>query len=114
MSILEGIQLIILFGTLLTGLYSLVFPKRIQGFTGLIPDGGRGITEIRSILGGVFIGLAVAAFFLDPAVSYPMLGITYLVIAGIRTVSMFVDKSVVSSNWISIGTEVVFGALLLL
>lgn len=112
MTILKILQFIAILGTFLTGLYSLIWPKRIQGFTGLVPEGGRGVTEIRAILGGVFLGLAAGAFFLNHAVSYPLVGITYLVIAAVRTVSMFIDRSVVSSNWISIATEVIFGVLL--
>lgn len=41
--------------TVLTGLVSLFWPLRIRGFTGLDVSGGRGITEIRTVLGGVFI-----------------------------------------------------------
>ena len=114
MSFLEILQFIAVIGTLFTGLFSLVWPERVKGFTGLHTESGRGITEIRSILGGFFVGLAGAAFFLDHAVSYPLLGITYLVVAGVRTVSMFLDDSVVSSNLISIGAEVVFGVVLVL
>ncbi len=114
MSILEIFQLIAVIGTLLTGLVSLFRPEAVQGFTGLRYDGGRGITEIRSILGALFVGLALAAFFLDHGVSYPMLGITYLSIAAVRAVSMFVDKSVEQSNSISMIVEVVFGVILVL
>jgi len=114
MSILKIVQWIAVIGTFLTGLYSLVWPARVEEFTGLHPVGGRGITEIRAILGAVFIGLALAAVILDHGVSFPMLGITYLVIAVIRTISMFIDQSLESSNYISIAVEVVFGVLLIL
>jgi hypothetical protein len=43
-----------------------------------------------------------------------MLGYTYLGIALVRTISMFVDGSVVQSNIISIGVEIVFGIILIL
>ena len=101
-------------GTLLTGVYALFWPRKVTGFTGLQPEGGRGVTEIRAVLGGVFIGLAGAAFFLDQAVSFPMLGITYLVVGVVRTISMFLDRSAVSSNYISIAVEFFFGAVLIL
>lgn len=114
MSLLKILQWIAVIGTFLTGLYSLVWPTRVEDFTGLQPVGGRGVTEIRAILGAVFIGLALAAAILDHGVSFPMLGITYLVIAVIRTVSMFIDQSLESSNFISIVVEVVFGVLLIL
>jgi hypothetical protein len=43
-----------------------------------------------------------------------MLGITYLVVALVRTASMMVDKSVVRSNIISVVVEIIFGVILVL
>jgi uncharacterized membrane protein HdeD (DUF308 family) len=42
-----------------------------------------------------------------------MLGVMYLVIGVVRAISMFVDKSLVSSNFISLVVEVVFGLVML-
>ena len=103
-----------LFGTILTGLFALLAPTRIQGFTGIQPVGGRGITEVRAVFGGLFIGLGLAAFLLDTAESYPLLGWMYLAIGAVRAVSMFVDKSVARSNLISLAVEIVFGVILVL
>jgi len=64
MNILKTLQIIAVIGTILTGLVSLIWPLRVQGFTGLTAPGGRGITEIRSILGALFIGLGIAVFLL--------------------------------------------------
>lgn len=114
MSFLEILQLIAVIGTALTGLVSIIWPLSVQDFTGLAVEGGRGKTEIRAILGAVFLSLALTAFFLEHSVSYPMLGYTYLGIALVRTISMFVDGSVVQSNIISIGVEIVFGIILIL
>ena len=100
--------------TILTGVVSLFWPLRVRGFTGLEVAGGRGITEIRSILGAFFIGLGGAALYFNKAETYQMLGITYIVVAVVRTVSMFVDKSVVSSNIISLIVELIFGIILVL
>ncbi|MDP3721579.1 MAG: hypothetical protein Q8R09_03885, partial [Anaerolineaceae bacterium] len=47
--------------TLLTGLYSLLQPKKIKGFTGLEASSPRAITEIRAVMGGTFVGLGIAA-----------------------------------------------------
>ena len=112
--LLTILQVIAVIGTILTGLYSLIVPTKIEGFTGIRPVGGRGITEIRSIFGAVFIGLGIAAFILDPAVAYPMLGITYLAIAAVRLPSMFLDRSVEQSNIISVVVEIAFGVILLI
>ena len=110
--IIQVLQVIAAIATVLTGLYSLLKPTAITGFTGLRPEGGRGITEIRSILGGVFIALGAVPLLLNSPVAYLMLGITYLVIGAVRAVSMILDRSVVSSNLISLAVEIVFGIIL--
>ena len=65
---LNILQIIGVIGTILTGLFSLLAPTKIKGFTGIKPIGGRGITEIRSIFGALFIGLGIAAFLLEQGV----------------------------------------------
>ena len=112
--IIQFFQIIATIATILTGLYSLIKPTAITGFTGLQPVGGRGITEIRSILGGVFIALGAIPLALNSPDAYLMLGITYLVIAFVRGISMFLDKSVVSSNVISLFVKILFGIILVI
>lgn len=99
--------------TIATGGLSLFAPLSTPGFTGLQPVGGRGISEIRSILGGLFIALGLAPLFLKGD-TYRMLGIAYLGIAIVRLVSIFLDKASIQSNWISLVVEVVFGIILVL
>jgi hypothetical protein len=112
--IIRILQIIAAVGTILTGLYSLLKPAAVTGFTGLSPVGGRGITEIRSILGGLFIGLGTAVLVLATREVYQALGIMYLAIAAVRLVSIFVDKSPVQSNWISLAVEIIFGIILVI
>ena len=100
--------------SIITGIVSLFWPLAVRGFTGLEVSSGRGVTEIRSILGGVFIGLGVAVLYLNVAPAYQVLGITYLTVGIVRAISMFVDKSVVGSNIISLIVEFIFGILLVL
>ena len=114
MTLLEILKIAVGIATLLTGLVSLFWPLRVRGFTGLDVNGGRGVTEIRSILGGVFVGLGGAVIILNETAAYTTLGITYLVIAAVRTISMFIDKSVERSNVISVITEVIMGVILVL
>ena len=113
MTVLEILQIIAALATAATGLFSLLAPTKITGFTGLQPVGGRGITELRSVLGALFIALGIAPLFLGP-IAYLMLGIGYLAIGAVRAVSMFVDRSVVQSNVISLATEIVLGVILIL
>jgi hypothetical protein len=114
MSLLEILKIASAIATILTGVVSLFWPLKVRGFTGLEVNGSRGVTEIRSILGGFFIGLGVAMLILNDPVAYLMMGIAYLVVAGVRTISMFIDKSVVQSNVISVITEVILGIILVL
>ncbi len=112
--IIQILQIITAIATILTGLLSLIKPTAIIGFTGLTPVGGRGITEIRSIFGGLFIALGVFPIVINSPVAYMMLGVTYLGIGLVRAISMFMDKSVVQSNVISLVVEIVFGVILVI
>ena len=114
MTLLEILQLIAAILTIITGLASLIFPRSVMGFTGLIVPGPRGITEIRSILGGTFVGLGLAPIVLNAPEAYLMLGIVYLVIAVARTIGLVLDRSTEASNLISLGVEIVFGILLVI
>ncbi len=112
--VIQILQITAAVGTILTGLVSLFKPESVTGFTGLRPEGGRGITEIRAVLGGFFIALGAAPLLLNSPIAYMMLGIAYLVVALVRGISMFVDKSISQSNIISLIVEIIFGAILVI
>ena len=114
MTALEILKIGVAIATILTGAVSLFWPLRVRGFTGLEVNGGRGITEIRAVLGGFFIGLGAAVIILNDPAAYMTLGIAYLVVAAVRLIAMFIDKSVVRSNVISVITEVIFGVILVI
>ncbi len=99
--------------TAATGAFSLVVPNSTVNFTGLQPVGGRGISEIRAVLGGLFVALGLSPILLKGD-TYTMLGWAYLAIALVRLISIFADGSSVQSNWISLAVEVVFGIVLIL
>ena len=104
-------QIIAALATTATGLLAFLKPSAAYGFIGLTPGDVRGVSEIRAVFGGLFIGLGVAPLFLGPP-AYHMLGVGYLAIAAARLVSICFDKSYAQSNWISLGIEILFGALL--
>ena len=112
--ILNILRIVAAIATILTGAASLFWPLNVQGFTGLTAEGGRGITEIRTVLGAVIIALGAAALYFNAPEPYKMLGIMYLLIAVVRAISMFLDDSVVSSNVISVVVEVIFGIILVI
>jgi hypothetical protein len=111
---LQILRTFIAVATILTGAVSMFWPLKVLGFTGLAVDGGRGITEIRTILGALFVGLGAAALYINKPETYQMLGITYITMGVVRVISIFVDDSAVSSNYISVAAELVFGILLML
>jgi hypothetical protein len=98
--------------TIVTGAVSLFWPLKVLGFTGLDVNGGRGVTEIRTILGALFIGLGAAVLYFNTQQAYQVLGITYLTMAVVRGMAMFIDDAIVSSNLISFLAELVLGIIL--
>jgi hypothetical protein len=114
MNVTQLLQIVAALGTVATGLISLLKPRAVTGFTGLSPEGGRGVTEIRAVLGGVFIALGAVPLITGASEAYHMLGITYLVVATVRAVSMCLDNSVMQSNLISVAVEIIFGIILVL
>ena len=113
MNLLLILKIVAAIATFLTGVLALVKPSVVPGFTGLKAEGPRGISEIRSIFGGLFIGLGLAPLLLGLPV-YMMLGIGYLAIAVARVFSIIFDKSYDRSNWISLGIEIVLGVILVI
>lgn len=114
MTFMQILQIIAVVVTLLTGVYSLVQPKKIKGFTGLEASSPRALTEIRAVMGGTFVGLGIAALIFPIPEVYKTLAIMYAAIGVIRGVSMVVDKSMVQSNVISLATEIVLVVILVL
>jgi hypothetical protein len=114
MNILSILQIAAAIFTIAFGLFSVFAPRRIKPFTGLEASSPRAITEIRSVLGGTFVGLGLAPLIVHAPGAFMALGIAYFAIALVRLMSMFLDKSLVSSNWISLASEVVLGVILVL
>lgn len=112
-TILQYLQYLACILTVISGLFALFAPERAVALTGLVPKGGRGLTEIRCLMGGLYIALGVTPFLLGQ-VAFTVLGIGYLTISIVRLVSIFVDKSASSSNWASFGMEFVLGLILIL
>jgi len=113
--ILTILKIIAAVATILVGAVSVINPTGVSGFTGLdVAGNARGTTEVRAILGAFFVGLGLAPLIWNAQSEsmYLMLGFTYLVVAAVRTVSMFVDGSVVQSNIISVVSEVILGVIL--
>ena len=112
--IINVLKIVAAIATIGTGLLSLLRPRSVIGFTGLSAEGGRGITEIRSILGALFVALGGAVLYFQDSETYAMLGIMYLFVALVRLISIFVDESAEQTNIISLISEVILGVILVL
>lgn len=112
--VIQILKIIAAAATILTGVVSLFWPLKVPGFTGLEPQGGRGISEIRTILGAMFVGFGAAVIYYNQPETYAVLGITYLAMALVRGISILIDKSPVSSNIISFVAELILGIILVL
>jgi hypothetical protein len=71
------------------------------------------LSEIRAVLGGLFIGAGTAALLRPESAGWG-LGMAYLGTAAGRLVSIAIDKAQDSSNWISLIWELGFGIILAL
>ena len=114
MNLIDLLKIIAAVATIATGLFSLIKPLAVRSFTGLELPGPRGVTEIRAVLGGFFIVLGAVPLVFHSREMFLMLGLAYLGVALVRTVSIFWDKSFVQSNYISLAAEIVLGIILVL
>ena len=113
MNILVVLKIISALVTAATGLLAFIKPGATYAFIGLTANGIRGVSEIRSIFGGLFIALGIVPLFLGP-LAYQMLGIAYLGIAAARAFSIVFDRSYAQSNIISLVIEILLGAILVI
>jgi hypothetical protein len=113
-SIISFLQILIAILTIVLGAFVIIRPTAIYNFTGLSANGVRGITEVRAIFGGLFVALGAAPLMLNAPAAYKMLGIVYIGIAVTRIGSMVSEPCFERSNLISLFSELIFGALLLL
>lgn len=112
--LLPVLKIIVCIATIITGGIALFKPESIFTFIGLRADSGRGITELRSVMGSGLIALGAVPLFFPIYETFLMLGIAYLAVAVVRFISMFLDISISWSNMISFMTEVVFGIILVI
>ena len=114
MTFLFWIKIIVSVATIGFGLMSIVSPPAAERFTGVTAAGPRGVSEIRAVLGGLFVGLGIAALIFRTSSAFGTVGIGYLAIGIVRAASIYLDKAATPTNWASLAFEVVFGVLLLI
>jgi hypothetical protein len=114
MTFLFWVKVIVAVATMAFGAMSIVSPAAAERFTGLTAAGPRGVSEIRAVLGGLFVGLGLAALIYRTSSAFGTVGIGYLVIGVVRGASITFDRAGTPTNWLSLGFELAFGILLLI
>ena len=99
--------------TLALGAMGLVAPRAASAFTGTLPDGLIGTSEIRATYGGFFLALGAFCLATRDPTAFTVLGVAWVGAALGRFVSVLVDGSTSAKNWGGIGFEAAIGALLL-
>jgi len=75
-----------------SGLAIALMPRRAGAALDLTPSSTRGVAETRAGLGGTFAALGLWALVRGSAEAYTAVGVTWLGAAGLRAVSLAVDK----------------------
>lgn len=101
-------------GTALFGITAIIKPRLIATMVGLIPQGKKGISEIRAVYGGWILGLAGFAIYNQSVPVYYCLGIGWLGAAFFRLTSFVIDKSYTPKNLRTLIYELVFALLFLI
>ena len=109
------IRFIVAVLTAVTGVYIVLRPESYAKLAEFSTGNSRGRTEVKTIMGGTFIGLGMAPIILlGSTIAFIFLGTVYLFIAATRILSMFVDKSFVFTNLITLLVEIAFGLIMVI
>jgi hypothetical protein len=96
------------------GLFGLFLPASAASFAGIIPDGERGISEVRATYGGLFLAMGVFALIAQSSDVFRVVGVAWLGAAGARAFSVVRDNSRSGANLGGIVMEGVIGLSMLL
>ena len=80
-------------GTIAASGASIFFPHSAESFTSLSVTGPRRVSEIRAVLGALFVGLGIAVLLFRSPESYRTLGIGYAAIALVRAADRLRSRS---------------------
>lgn len=104
------------FGALVTfglGVFGLFWPWGVASFVGIIPEGERGVSEIRATYGGLFVALGLVAMIAQSPDIFRALGVAWIGVAAARSFSVVRDNSRSGANLGAVVMEATIGLLLL-
>lgn len=91
----ERLAWIVALLTLLTGIAVVAVPRTMMGLFGLAAAGGtnNGVSEVRAIIGGFFIGTGLACLLMAQPFTYFALGMAFLFAFVGRLISFVADRT---------------------
>lgn len=105
------------FGALATaglGVFGLFWPEAAARMVGIVPDGERGLSEVRATYGGLFLVLGLYAVVWQSTEVFRGLGLAWMGAAAARSFSYVKDDSRSGANVGGIAMEAVLGASMLI
>ena len=100
-------------GTILMACLGLIFPKVAASLVGLTAHTNAGRSEFRATYGGLFLPLGLIPILTHEPLAFAITGLCWLGAALGRIISIIVDQASDRQNWLAVGVEIVFAALLL-
>ncbi len=101
------------FVTLGLGVFGLFWPWGVASLVGIVPEGERGVSEIRATYGGLFLALGLVAMIAQSPDIFRALGVAWIGAASARAFSFVRDNSRSGANIGAIVMEAAIGLLLL-
>jgi len=96
------------------GIFGLFLPASAASFASIIPDGERGISEVRATYGGLFLAMGLFAVIAQSPDVFRVVGVAWLGAAGARAFSVVRDNSRSGANFGGIVMEGLIGLSMLL
>jgi len=100
--------------TLKNGFFPTLKPAWIKNATLVAPTSPRAKTEVRSIWGGLYLGLGIAGLAFPVPEVYRTIAIVYITSSLVRAVSMVISRSFSKSIFQTITYELILSAFLFL
>jgi hypothetical protein len=101
--------------TAITGLYIIIRPQAYARLAGFSTGGERGSVEIRTIMGGVFLGLGLAPIILfNYPIALTFVGVVYIIVALTRLILLFLDRSFEFFSIVFLLVEAGFGLIMVI
>lgn len=102
---MKFLQLLVAALTVAYGIWAVLAPETVLSMIGLSASGNRGLTEARTALGALYIGLGGYCLWSRSLSAFGVLGAGFAAMAVVRLAFIFLEDSGTVSNWTSLAIE---------